>query len=227
MIIIPEIETVVILVPRTGSGSLRRAIAAEYPKSMMIYRHMEADGIPHGYDRWNRLGVVRDPLDRLWSLYKFMKQFSGDYDDAYIAQMQQSTKLPFNEWVMFNQTVFTSPYDSAGRGRFWPVYTVNHPIPENQKSQFMYLRPDLGTEVWRFDEMSKVYDRLRLHYLSTKWENQTRLAPFPKLMPETRLHMERVFKWDYEVTQVRRIRGDMPIAPPTYPKGPPPNPSTK
>lgn len=51
MILIPELETVVILVPRTGSGSLRRAIAEAYPSSMLVYRHMEADGIPAGYDR--------------------------------------------------------------------------------------------------------------------------------------------------------------------------------
>lgn len=57
MIIIPEINTVVILVPRTGTSTLRRAIAEIYPMSMMIYRHMEADGIPIGYDRWRRSGM--------------------------------------------------------------------------------------------------------------------------------------------------------------------------
>jgi hypothetical protein len=45
VILIPEIETIVLLVPRTGSGSLRKAIAAKYPKSVLLYRHMEADGV--------------------------------------------------------------------------------------------------------------------------------------------------------------------------------------
>ena len=61
MLLIPEIETVVVLVPRTGSGTLRRAIVQAYPKAMLIYRHMEADGVPAGYDRWSKVGVVRDP----------------------------------------------------------------------------------------------------------------------------------------------------------------------
>ena len=73
MILIPEIETIVILVPRTGSGSLKRAILKTYSKAHVLYRHMEADGVPHGYDRWRRVGVARNPLDRLWSLYKFCK----------------------------------------------------------------------------------------------------------------------------------------------------------
>lgn len=51
MILIPEIQTVVILVPRTGSGSLRRAVAAKYPQSILLYRHMEADGVPAGHDK--------------------------------------------------------------------------------------------------------------------------------------------------------------------------------
>ena len=45
MILIPEIEAVVILVPRTGSGSLYRAVLDRYPKALMPYRHMEADGV--------------------------------------------------------------------------------------------------------------------------------------------------------------------------------------
>jgi hypothetical protein len=28
---------------------------------------MEADGIALGYDRWRRVGAVRNPLDRTWS----------------------------------------------------------------------------------------------------------------------------------------------------------------
>jgi len=73
MLLIPEIETVVILVPRAGSTSIKRAVLAKYPEAMMIYRHMEADGVPFGYDRWRKIGVVHNPIDRLCSLYKYLK----------------------------------------------------------------------------------------------------------------------------------------------------------
>lgn len=72
MILIPNLKVVLILVPRTGSGSLKRAVLNQYPDALLLYRHMEADGVPQGYDRWQKVGVLRNPQDRLWSLYKFL-----------------------------------------------------------------------------------------------------------------------------------------------------------
>lgn len=198
MILVPELETVVILVPRTGSGSLRRAIARAYPRSILLYRHMEADGVPPGYDRWRKVGVLRDPLDRLWSLYKFLKQFGGDHDQAYIESMRASVRDPFDIWLRSNQTVFTSPYDSAGYGRFFPQYTVRHPVPENWKSQFVYLRPDLGTEVIGYSDLDVLAARLKVELPR---ENVTTRETSPPLSGETRNHLNRVFKWDWSALQ--------------------------
>lgn len=156
MILVPEIKTVIILVPRTGTGSLRRAIAARYPKSILLYRHMEADGVPQGYDRWQKLGFVRHPTERLWSLYKFLRDFDGDHDPAYIRAMRASVTMPFSEWIVNNCVPFTTPYDLSGNGRFFPEYTVRHALPENRKSQFMYLRPDLGTRIYNYASLQRV-----------------------------------------------------------------------
>lgn len=196
MYIIPEISTVLILTPRTGSGSLRRAVAKKYPGAMLLYRHMEADGLPGGYDRWRKLGVVRQPVERLWSLYKFLQRFDGDHDPDYIAAQRKSVARPFEEWLVENQTVFTSPYDSAGLGRFWPQYTVRHPLPENRKSQFLTLRPDLGTEVYRYGEVWRLARDLGLEL---ERHNATESAPVPQLGPTARQHVERVFAWDLGV----------------------------
>lgn len=201
MMLVPELETVVILTPRTGSGSLRRALAATYPKSVLIYRHMEADGVPAGYDRWRRIGVVRGPVERLWSLYKFMRDFGGNHDPAYIRSMRASAALPFNDWVVRNETVFTSPYDSAGLGRYWPQFTVRHPLPENRKSQFMYLRPDLGTHIYRFDELDRLQADLGV---SLSHENVTERLPPPVLTAAAGKHFDRVFAWDFEACTVSR-----------------------
>lgn len=197
MIITPELETVVILVPRTGSGSLRRAIAEKYPQSMLLYRHMEADGVPAGYDRWARIGVVRDPLDRLWSLHKFLQSFSGDHDPAYLESMRRSAQVPFEEWVLTNQTVFTSPYDSAHAGRFFPRFTVRHPLPENRKSQFLYLRPDLGTKVYAYGQ-GEIEDRLSI---VLGHENSTGGTKPPRVSPEVEAYMRKMFEWDYWATE--------------------------
>lgn len=198
MILVPELQTVVILTPRTGSGSLRRAIENRYPKSIMIYRHMEADGVPAGYDRWPKVGVVRNPVDRLWSLFKFLRDFDGDHDPAYIAAMRESVSMGFSEWITNNQIPFTTPYDSAGLGRFWPQYTVRHPLPENKKSQFIYLRPDLGTEVLQFSDLRAIERRFDLQL---PHHNKTTSNAMPELSPAAREHVARWFKWDIEATR--------------------------
>jgi len=199
MILIPEIETVVILVPRTGSKALRLAIAERYPLSILLYRHMEADGVPQGYDRWRRVGVVRDPVDRLWSLYRFLKWMGGQSDGrgkwepTYVEKQRQSAAMPFDQWIVENQVVFTSPYDSARGDKFYPGFAVRHPLPENRKSQFIYLRPDLGTEVWRYADVASLYETLGVEPAS---HNRNDPEPVPVLSDAAVDHVNNWFAWD-------------------------------
>lgn len=198
MILVPEIQTVVLLVPRTGTRSLKRAIAQRYPLSHMLYRHMEADGVPQGYDRWRKVGVVRHPVDRLWSLYKYLKRFGLDFcqehDATYTASMRASVEQPFENWLLTNQLPFTTPYDSAGLGRFFPAYACRHPLPENRKSQFVYLRPDLGTTIWRYETgLDDLFAELGV---CPGRENDTSQSSPPTLSDEAKAYVERWFLWD-------------------------------
>ena len=202
MIIVPEIHSVVLLTPRTGTRALKSALAARYPQSFMLYRHMEADGIPQGYDRWPKIGVVRDPVDRLWSLYKYLQRFGLDFceehDRTYTAKMRHSVQCSFDDWLLHNELVFTSPYDSAGFGRFFPAYTVRHPLPENRKSQFIYLRPDLGTEIVPYPEIDRLYRALDVEPVRM---NGTSDEPPPRLSAEAQSYMAQWFRWDFEAVQ--------------------------
>lgn len=200
MILVPELKTVVILTPRTGTRSLKNALLKTYPESFMLYRHMEADGVPHGYDRWQKVGVVRDPVDRLWSLYKYLQRFGLDWcaehDETYTARMRASVRQPFEQWLIGNELPFTTPYDSAGLGRFFPAYACRHPVPENRKSQFVYLRPDLGTEIYRFgDQLGALYSRLGV---KPGRQNETAEIQPPTLSGEGRAYVNRWFGWDME-----------------------------
>jgi hypothetical protein len=204
MILIPELETVVILVPRTGSSSLRRALLAAYPKAMQIYRHMEADGVPAGYDRWPKVGVVRDPVERLWSLYKFLRTYANEravQGDAYALAMRRSAQRPFGDWIIHNETVFTNPYDTAGSLRFFPAFAVRHSIPETRKSQYIYLRPDLGTEIYYYGHLSCIERRLAV---KLDWHNQTSHEGPPQLSSEVEEHVRRFFEWDLQVSAMER-----------------------
>lgn len=110
MIIIPELETVVLQPPRTGTTSLRDAILKEYPSAFLLYRHMEADGIPFGYKHWRTVTQVRHPLSRLWSVYKYMKQpkVKARTNEQWIKKVQAAADRPFAEWLT-EPTVFTTP----------------------------------------------------------------------------------------------------------------------
>jgi hypothetical protein len=204
VILVPEIETVVLLVPRTGSGSLRRAVLAKYPRAMQVYRHMEADGVPVGYDMWPKVGVVRNPVERLWSLYKFLRTFGegkagpgGYYDPTFVQVLRNSVLLPFSRWIVENETVFTAPYDRACRGRFWPQFMVRHPLPENRKSQFLYLRPDLGTIIYPYDSLDELARRLDVQLGQ---HHRTEPSPLPVLDEAAQSYMLRAFAWDFGAT---------------------------
>lgn len=153
MIIVPELQAVFILVPRTGSGTLYRELQRVYPKSMLLYRHMEADGIPHGYDRWRRIGFVRHPLMRLWSLYNYMrthKDGATTNDPIEAQRVRSQSDIPFEQWMLTNNEPFTKAFNLSGTGRYSPLLMRSHAAPENKLSQHDYLRPDLGTEIHDF-----------------------------------------------------------------------------
>lgn len=200
MIIIPELETVLILTPRTGSGSLKKAVLGKWPRAILLYRHMEADGVPAGYDRWQKVGVVRHPLERLWSLYKFIQNMQPYHESDYRkAQRRSAIRYPdFSDWILNNETVFTSQYDYGNRGRFYPTHTVLHALPENRKSQFMYLRPDLGTVVYKFTELALLALTLKV---DIPRENSTPEQNIPQVSATALAYMAGAFAWDYEATK--------------------------
>ena len=199
MILIPEISTVVLLVPRTASGTVKRAILATYPKAVLLYRHMEAEGVPAGYDRWPKVGVVREPVGRLWSLYKFCKgQGARGLYPAYAERQARAVSQPFSDWIVHNDVIFTDPYDSTGSLNFFPQYAVRHALPENRKSQFITLRPDLGTEVFRYTDLPAFAARLGISL--QEQHNATSCEPWPRLTEAAEEHICRFFAWDRQAS---------------------------
>lgn len=202
MIIIPEIETIVILPPKTASTSVIKTIKKRYDNSFQLYRHMEADGIPFGYDRWKKVGIVRNPIERLWSLYWYCKSVERLGFEEYQEKLRKSVECSFEDWVLNNEIIFTDPNSSRDPLEYFPKYAILHAIPENRKSQYIYLRPDLGTKIFLFNEIEKFEEELdiRLSKLNITFKEK-----IPTLNIETQNFINRYHKWDLLITNNKGI----------------------
>lgn len=196
MIIIPEITTVVLCCPRTSSTSLKDAILERYSEAFLLYRHMEANQIPAGYDCWDKIGIVRKPLERLWSLYKYIIARTNDADDRHHPEWRVTNQiqpdLGFSDWILTNQSIFTLAHLVD---EIYAKYTTSVPLPETRKSQWHTLRPDLGTRILKFpatDAIEKILDIKMDH------KNGTNSHDIPPISEEAQEHMKKYFKWELQ-----------------------------
>lgn len=199
MIIVPELKKVFILVPRTGSGTLYRELQSVYPRSMLLYRHMEADGVPIGYDRWEKVGFVRHPLYRLWSLYRLMQTFGGGacvqggQARADAERIRNQTEPSFEHWLLNNYQPWTVPYDLSTGQDFWPILSRRYGAPENRLSQWQYLRPDLGTKILHF---SLLRHYLKEWGLNPEFVANKVLVEEPPVSAAIHEHLWKFCEWD-------------------------------
>ena len=202
MLIVPEIQTVVIQPPRTGSTALRDAVQATFPNAITLYRHMERPGIPAGYENWRVVCLVRDPFERMVSIYNYMSDFrptskpGGGASEAWIERMRNDTDRPFAEWLAQSAEVFTDPIDHDGS--FLPYYNVLDKTPIAQKSQYRWARPDMGpVTLIDIQEAIKLYDILGVRVEKVNASvRRTRAERCSKVQAI----LESRFKWDLDVT---------------------------
>ena len=106
--------------------------------------------------------------------------------------------MPFEEWLLTNNEPWTVPYDLNGERDFWPVLSRRNPAPENRMSQFTYLRPDLGTETYKFEDLPKHMEMLGLncdHRSNATTESTVRRETIP-VSDAVEAHIARYCEWD-------------------------------
>jgi hypothetical protein len=198
MIIIPEIQTVFIRIPKTGSTSLTKAIREKYPRSFEPYRHMGAQGILLGYGVWRRIAVIREPLARMKSLYSFCSTVVQEphCGAGWAAKQRASTAMPFIEWLTTNEVRFCSPEDAEGK--YNPFYQGNSRLPENKTSQQYYLS---GYEkLYPIEHIQDLAVDLGLPYAP----HLRKSRPFGLTLAEEHkaaLHIEKYMSWDRRTHQ--------------------------
>lgn len=195
MIIIPELHTIMVCPPRTASTSFKKAILEKHPKSFMLYRHMEANHIPIGYDSWRKIGIVRHPVDRLWSLFNYCKGINIGRNKKHNPEWREDNLVkPYTEfttWLLHNEKVFSNSYFS---NTISAQYATSVMLPETKKSQWHTLRPDLGTQVYTFDQRNAVANILGIE-LDVRHNASDSGRP-PELCLAEKEHIDKYFEWD-------------------------------
>lgn len=193
MLIVPEKHTIFILPPRTGSSSLHTAVRQTFPQSFMLYRHAERPAIPAGYESYRVLGFVRHPLARMWSLYKFLccldPATSATWVQTHLVETVEHVQKfkGFEDWLLHNDRPFL-PKGIGHPGLYQQVYD-----PENGKSQWDYLRPDLGTEVLHFQDLRGWMEHWGLPAVHL---NGTQRTYLPTLSRKGERHLEQFMEWE-------------------------------
>lgn len=133
--------------------------------------------------------MFRHPVDRMRSLYRYMSVIM-DHDQDYIHDLRRSVEgKSFSEWLVTNQTLFSQPMPLHSE-TFLPFYCQRHLLPENRKSQFMYLRPDLGTEIYNYSNLQRLEKDLDIS-LGARVVNRTNRNLNLPMTDEADQHMAR------------------------------------
>lgn len=195
MLIIPETENIFVLPPRTGSTTLHHAVRDACPASFLLYRHAERDAIPAGYGAYKVGGFVRHPLTRMWSLYQFLccldpvtsAKWAQEEVTRHVENMQSFTG--FEDWLLHNKQPFLPP-NTGHPGLYQTSYR-----PETRRSQWEYLRPDLGTQVFRFQDLPAHMSRWGL---TARHDNKSHGKPgfMPPMTPAIQTHLETYMAWE-------------------------------
>lgn len=199
MLIVPEIRAIFLFPPRTGSDTLCIELMRMHPAAFLLYRHGEADLVPPGYESWRKVGFVRHPLARLWSVFKRAATLSDmDVPSEYQAERDRVAKSiegkSFEQWVLTNDELFLP----IGTGV--PTFHQAHPLPETIKSQWITLRPDLGTVILKFQDLPKHMQDWGLDH--SKRNGATPQIPVPKMTNKLKKHMLKHFAWDMSLTDL-------------------------
>lgn len=196
MLIVPEHNIIFIFPPRTGSTSLLNAIREVCPLSMLLYRHAERDAVPPGFESFRVAGFVRHPLTRMWSLYKFLCQLdpltSATWAQEEVMRLLESVQgKTFEDWLLHNEELFLPPLTGH------PGLFQRHYMPETTKSQWHYLRPDMGTDILLFSDLHNWMEAIGLPPM--RLNKTTARLTMPELSKNVRNHLETHMSWELEM----------------------------
>lgn len=190
MFIIPELKKVVIVPPRTASTSLRNAVRDKYPKAMILYRHGEWGLVPSGYETYTPVYVLRHPVERLHSLWRYMgavdKERCPNAPAEWLKRVREDADRPFKDWLLYSEELFNDGDNSPDGAHYHTLFKC----PAARKSAAQFLCEAKNVEIVRFGEYDDYVQKLGVSKLP--WVNSAPDKDRPVVDEEM---TEFLFKW--------------------------------
>lgn len=220
MIIIPEIEAIYVRVPGNEDGTFSQAILDRYSDAHILYNQMEVDGIPIEFKHYDKFGIIRDPIERLWNFYHShkRKEVTQHSLDAYGTSIND---YDFETWLILNSSCFKAerlPQRTRADNTLYDANAIIHHIPENQKSQYFYFMPTNGFAPFAEDSVANANTQIGLYPYSHIQDFAQTIgirepicneepygSPPVQLTAITRSTVNRLFAWDFHMTEVMRV----------------------
>lgn len=188
MIIIPERKTVLITPPRSGSTALKKYVSEQYEHATIPYRHGEYMMLTHvagaieavEQDDWNVVYMLRDPMQRMKSLWRYMQEVSVERNPRapveWIKMQNDDAARPFSDWLINSVELFNHPTHPAS-GVEVAYYATFFQVPAARKSAAYFLRGCKRFSVCRFGEDADYQKHFGFRFSDMPHENATRYHP--------------------------------------------------
>ena len=147
MLIIPELKSVVIMPPRSGSTALRAALKAQYEQATAPFRHGEVAMlryIPQVTDEWSVVYMLRDPMSRMQSLWRYMHEVNevrnARAPKEWIDRVRKDADRPFQDWLLNSTELFNESKAKPFDGTPEAAYCTYWQVPAARKDATWFLR---------------------------------------------------------------------------------------
>lgn len=134
-------------IPKTGGISVSRALFGNLAGGHATIRHYQMVFAPEEFNRYFKFAFVRNPWDRLYSAYRFLKQGGMNTRDAQWASNNLSRYESFKEFVLD----WVTPEN---------IYHYDHFVPQ---TDFIYLPGRSHNPldfIGRFEQLEKNFDKI-------------------------------------------------------------------
>jgi hypothetical protein len=196
MIVNHHRQFVFIRTPRTGSGSIKTALL-KISGSEEIGHHREACTIPDACLGYRVFGLVRNPIDRLHSIWRYTRHVMA-MRSPHRQALRDEAQVDFDTWLRTATLSFTGG-DNKGT-----CYETALEIQEIDGGQGSYLlsHPRIRPAIFRFEDFANTLIAIADIIGEELWiEQRKNVAPHEPVPPISASALDRIRAGDPDIIE--------------------------